>query len=60
MTSYVRYYHKKNKTSGQVWQGRFKSFMVEQESNLLYKLVADNSLGVLPLVVHGLKDKKTA
>ncbi|SMN15998.1 hypothetical protein CRYPD_828 [uncultured Candidatus Thioglobus sp.] len=41
-------------------QGRFKSFMVEQESNLLYKLVADNSLGILPLVVHGLKDKKTA
>ena len=32
MTSHVRYYHKKNKTSGHIWQGRYKSFMVEQES----------------------------
>jgi len=32
MTSYVRYYHKKNKTSGHIWQGRYKSFMVEKES----------------------------
>ncbi len=32
MTSHVRYYHKKNKTSGHVWQGRYKSFLVEQES----------------------------
>ncbi|CAA6827245.1 MAG: Transposase [uncultured Sulfurovum sp.] len=29
MTSHVRYYHKKNKTSGHIWQGRYKSFMVE-------------------------------
>ena len=32
MTSHVRYYHKKHKSSGHVWQGRFKSFIVEQES----------------------------
>ncbi|MEA3374485.1 MAG: transposase [Campylobacterota bacterium] len=32
MTSHVRYYHKKNRTSGHVWQGRYKSFIVEQES----------------------------
>ena len=32
MTSHVRYYHKKNKTSGHVWQGRYKSFIVEKES----------------------------
>jgi putative transposase len=32
MTSYVRYYHKKNKTSGHIWQGRYKSFIVEKES----------------------------
>ena len=25
MTSHVRYYHKKNKTSGHIWQGRYKS-----------------------------------
>ncbi|BDY13950.1 transposase [Hydrogenimonas cancrithermarum] len=35
MTSHVRYYHKKNKTSGHVWQGRFKSFIVQQESYYL-------------------------
>lgn len=32
MTSHVRYYHRKNKTSGHVWQGRYKSFMVEKDS----------------------------
>ena len=32
MTSHVRHYHKKNKTSGHVWQGRYKSFIVQQES----------------------------
>ena len=32
MTSHVRYYHKKHKSSGHVWQGRYKSFVVEQES----------------------------
>ena len=32
MTSHVRYYHKKNKTSGHIWQGRYKSFIVEKES----------------------------
>ena len=32
MTSHVRYYYQKNKTSGHIWQGRFKSFIVEQDS----------------------------
>ncbi len=31
MTSHVRYHHTKNKTSGHIWQGRFKSFIVEEE-----------------------------
>lgn len=31
MTSHVRYYHKKNKTTGHIWQGRYKSFIVEKE-----------------------------
>jgi len=35
MTSHVRYYHKKNKTSGHIWQGRYKSFIVEKESYYL-------------------------
>ena len=32
MTSHVRYYHKKNKTSGHIWQGRYKNFMVQKDS----------------------------
>jgi len=32
MTSHVRYYHRKNKTSGHVWQGRYKSFIIEKEN----------------------------
>ena len=32
MTSHVRYYHRKNKTSGHVWQGRYKSFIVQKDS----------------------------
>ncbi len=35
MTSHVRYHHKKNKSSGDIWQGRYKSFMVEKESYYL-------------------------
>lgn len=35
MTSHVRYYHKKNKTSGHIWQGRYKSFIVQKESYYL-------------------------
>lgn len=35
MTSHVRYYHKKNKTSGHIWQGRYKSFMVQKDSYYL-------------------------
>lgn len=29
------YYHKKNKTSGHIWQGRYKSFIVEEKSYYL-------------------------
>jgi putative transposase len=35
MTSHVRYYHKKNKTSGHIWQGRYKSFIVQKENYYL-------------------------
>ena len=38
MTSHVRSYHKHYKTSGHVWQGRFKSFIVQEESYLLMLL----------------------
>ncbi|MBE0492402.1 MAG: transposase [Sulfurospirillum sp.] len=35
MTSHVRHFHKKNKTSGHIWQGRYKSFLVQKESYYL-------------------------
>ena len=35
MTSHVVLYHKKYGTSGRIWQGRYKSFPVEQDSHLL-------------------------
>ncbi len=35
MTSHVRYYHRKNKTSGHIWQGRYKSFIVQKDSYYL-------------------------
>lgn len=35
MTSHVRRYHRHYKTSGHVWQGRFKSFVIQQDSHLL-------------------------
>ena len=35
MTSHVRRYHKHYGTSGHIWQGRFKSFIVQKENYLL-------------------------
>lgn len=35
LTSHVRRYHKFYKTSGHLWQGRFKSFLVQQDEHLL-------------------------
>jgi putative transposase len=35
MTSHVRRYHRHYRTSGHVWQGRFKSFIVEHDRHLL-------------------------
>jgi len=35
MTSHVRRYHRHYGTSGHVWQGRFKSFIVQQDEHLL-------------------------
>ena len=34
-SSYVRYYNKRYKISGHLWQGRYKSFIVQKESYLL-------------------------
>jgi REP element-mobilizing transposase RayT len=35
MTSHVRRYHRHYKSSGHVWQGRFKAFPIEQDEHLL-------------------------
>ena len=35
LTSYVRYYNQIYKTSGHLWQGRYKSFIVQQNNYLL-------------------------
>jgi len=35
MTSHVRRYHKHYKSSGHVWQGRFKSFVIQEDAHLL-------------------------
>ena len=46
MTSHVRYYHKKHQTSGHIWQGRYKSFIVEKESyyTTLIRYIEANAL----------------
>ncbi|MBZ0156401.1 MAG: transposase [Alphaproteobacteria bacterium] len=38
MTSHVRRYHRHYGSSGHVWQGRYKSFMVQEDSHLLVVL----------------------
>jgi len=35
MTSHVRRYHRHYGTSGHVWQGRYKSFLIQKDSHLL-------------------------
>jgi putative transposase len=35
MTSHVRRYHRRHGTSGHIWQGRFKSFLVKDDDQLL-------------------------
>ncbi|MBI4745526.1 MAG: transposase [Deltaproteobacteria bacterium] len=35
MTSHVRRHHRNHRTSGHVWQGRFKSFIVQKDEHLL-------------------------
>ena len=35
MTSHVRCYHAHYKSSGHIWQGRFKSFVIQEDNHLL-------------------------
>lgn len=38
MTSHVRRYHKHYGSSGHIWQGRFKSFLIEEDNHLIVVL----------------------
>jgi putative transposase len=35
LTSHVRRHHRRHETSGHVWQGRFKSFLIQDDNHLL-------------------------
>jgi putative transposase len=35
MTSHVRRYHREHESNGHVWQGRYKSFVIESDDHLL-------------------------
>ncbi|MBU1050255.1 transposase [Candidatus Bipolaricaulota bacterium] len=35
LTSHVRRHHRRYETTGHVWQGRFKSFLIQEDSHLL-------------------------
>ena len=35
LTKYVRYYHKKYCSSGHIWQGRYKSFLIQNDDHLV-------------------------
>ena len=46
LTSHVRRFHKHYGTSGHIWQGRYKSFLIQKDSHLLtvLKYVESNPL----------------
>ncbi len=56
MTSHVRRYHKHYGTSGHVWQGRFKSFIIQEGSYLLTALRYVESNPVRAGLVSSAKD----
>jgi putative transposase len=35
MTSHVRRHHKRKNTSGHIWQGRYKSFLIQEDAHLI-------------------------
>jgi len=56
MTSHVRRYHGHYGTSGHIWQGRFKSFIVKQDEHLLNVLRYVEANPVRAGVVKSAKD----
>lgn len=56
MTSHVRRYHQHYGSSGHVWQGRFKSFVVQEDSHLLNVLRYVEGNPVRAALVESAKD----
>jgi putative transposase len=56
MTSHVRRYHGYHGTSGHIWQGRFKSFIVKQDNHLLNVLRYVEANPVRAGMVNSAKD----
>lgn len=56
MTSHVRRYHRHYGTVGHVWQGRFKSFIIQEDSHLLTVMRYVESNPVRALLVSSAKD----
>ncbi|MFB0527135.1 MAG: transposase [bacterium] len=56
MTSHVRRYHQHYGTSGHIWQGRFKSFIIQQDNHLLTVLRYVEGNPVRAGVVNSAKD----
>jgi len=56
MTSHVRRYHKHYGTSGHVWQGRYKSFLIQKDNHLLTVLKYVESNPLRAGLVNSVKD----
>jgi len=56
MTSHVRRYHRYHETSGHIWQGRFKSFIIQRDAHLLTVLRYVEANPVRPGLVNSAKD----
>ncbi|MBI4686037.1 MAG: transposase [Nitrospirae bacterium] len=56
MTSHVRRYHRYYNSSGHVWQGRYKSFMIQEDSHLLMVLRYIEGNPVRAKIVQGARE----
>jgi len=56
MTSHVRRYHRHYGTSGHIWQGRYKSFLIQKDSHLLAVLRYVESNPLRAGLVNSAKD----
>ncbi len=56
MTSHVRRYHRHYGSSGHIWQGRYKSFLIQEDSHLLTVLRYVESNALRAGLVNSAKD----